>query len=70
MNMHDEIAKMAYLLYEKKGKVDGGDLDDWLEAEKIILGIQNGQMSKGSDIEIHANKKGAKRKGYKEISKS
>ncbi len=36
MNLHDEIAKAAYELYEKSGKI-GRDLENWLEAEKIIM---------------------------------
>ena len=32
-----EIRNLAYALYEKCGNVDGRDLDDWLEAEEIIL---------------------------------
>ncbi len=35
--MHDEIARVAYELYEKKGMVHGHDLGDWLEAEKIVM---------------------------------
>lgn len=37
MNFHDEIAKVAFELYEKSGKVEGCDLDNWLEAEKIVI---------------------------------
>ena len=36
MNLNDEIAKVAYELYEKSGKVDGRDIEHWLEAEKIV----------------------------------
>jgi len=32
-----EIRNLAYALYEERGHVDGRDLDDWLEAEDIIL---------------------------------
>ena len=35
--IHDEIARVAYDLNEKKGSADGHDLDDWLEAEKIVM---------------------------------
>lgn len=37
MRLHDEIAKVAYDLYEKGGRLDGKDTDNWLEAEKIML---------------------------------
>lgn len=38
MNMYDKIADVAYSIYEKNGKGDGWDLDNWLEAERIVLG--------------------------------
>ena len=34
--LHDEIAKVAYELYKKRGMAYGHDLKDWLEAEKIV----------------------------------
>jgi len=36
MNLHEEISKAATELYEKSGRVEGRDLDNWLEAEKIV----------------------------------
>ena len=35
-NLHDEIAKVAYDLYQKEGCPEGRDLIHWLEAEKIM----------------------------------
>jgi len=35
---HEDIARCAYLLYEKQGRQPGHDLDDWLEAEAQLLG--------------------------------
>lgn len=32
----DVIRKKAYELYEKRGKKQGHDLDNWLEAERMI----------------------------------
>ena len=32
----EEIAKVAYELYERRGKVHGHDREDWLEAERIV----------------------------------
>lgn len=43
MDLHDEIAKVAYELYLKRGCVDGHDIDDWLEAEWIVLARHAGQ---------------------------
>jgi len=31
------VAAMAYTLYEQRGREDGHDLDDWLEAERRIV---------------------------------
>lgn len=36
-NLHDETAKVAYEIHEKRGKIHGYDLADWLEAERIVL---------------------------------
>jgi hypothetical protein len=35
-NMRDEIARVAYGLYEKRGYTPGKDFSDWIEAEKIV----------------------------------
>jgi hypothetical protein len=35
--LHDEIARVAYELYKKRGMARGRDLEDWLEAEKIVM---------------------------------
>jgi hypothetical protein len=34
--INEEIRKKAYELYEKSGCVSGRDIDNWLEAEKIV----------------------------------
>jgi hypothetical protein len=34
--LREEIARVAYELYEKRGRGDGCHLDDWVEAEKIV----------------------------------
>ena len=31
-----EVARAAYELFERRGRVHGHDLEDWLEAEQII----------------------------------
>jgi hypothetical protein len=32
----EEIARRAYALYEERGRTDGADLDDWLQAEREL----------------------------------
>lgn len=34
---HDEIAQLAYRLYECRGRQDGNDIEDWLRAEQILV---------------------------------
>jgi Protein of unknown function (DUF2934) len=34
----EEIRRRAYELYERRGKLDGGALDDWLQAEAELAG--------------------------------
>jgi len=33
----DEIVRLAYDFYEKRGRVHGFDLEDWLKAERIVM---------------------------------
>ncbi len=37
MDMQEEIAKAAYELYEKSGCTPGREVDNWLQAEKIVM---------------------------------
>ncbi len=36
-SLHDEIARVAYEFHETKDRAHGHDIDDWLEAEKIVM---------------------------------
>ncbi len=36
-HLYDAIARVAYSLYEKRGRTHGCQEDDWLEAEKIVM---------------------------------
>lgn len=36
--LHEEIKMAAYELYEQRGMTHGYDLNDWLQAEKIVMG--------------------------------
>jgi hypothetical protein len=35
--LNEKIKKIAQSLYEKRGRIPGHELDDWLEAEKIVM---------------------------------
>lgn len=32
----EEVARVAYELYEQRGRVDGYDIEDWARAEEIV----------------------------------
>jgi hypothetical protein len=51
MNLHEEISKLAYELYEKGGRLGGNDLVNWLEAEKIVR-TRYASKEKNGDEEI------------------
>lgn len=36
MDMSEEIARAAYQLWESSGRIEGRDLENWVEAERII----------------------------------
>jgi len=44
-SIQDEIAKKAYELYEKRGGQQGNDMQDWLEAERLILSEAEGKFT-------------------------
>lgn len=53
MNLHEEIAEVAYELYSARGCVHGWDLDDWLEAERIVWARHAGQeIEEPEDVDI------------------
>lgn len=36
-SLHEEIVRVASDLFEKSGRVGGRDLENWLEAERIVI---------------------------------
>lgn len=38
--LHQQIAELAFLLYERSGFQDGNDLEHWLEAERQVKGLR------------------------------
>ncbi len=54
-DLYNEVAKVAYELHEKRGWTHGNDVQDWLEAEKIVLarkekGTERTKSTKGSVV--------------------
>jgi len=54
--IHDEITMVAYELYKKKGGVHGHELEDWLEAEKIVT-EKHGRHARETEQEVEVIKK-------------
>ena len=50
MDMHEEIRKIAYELYEKSGRIGGRDLENWVEAERIVR-ARHARKEKGTKVE-------------------
>jgi len=42
-NLHDEIARAAYELYENSGCIECRDVANWLEAERMVLARHESQ---------------------------
>lgn len=36
--LKQQIEKKAYELYEERGRIGGRQVEDWLEAEKLVIG--------------------------------
>lgn len=39
-SLHQRIAELAYVLYERSGFQDGKDLEHWLEAERQVKAVR------------------------------
>lgn len=42
----EEIARIAYQLFERRGRTHGKDQDDWLEAERIAVARQRNRLAR------------------------
>jgi len=47
-DIEERIRRRAYDLYEQHGRVDGLALDDWLQAEREIVGAQKQRKIKAA----------------------
>ncbi len=59
--LRERIAGKAYELYQKRGPIHGHDLDDWLEAERLVraeLESQAGVPPAKSQGRVRRSKKG------------
>ena len=57
--IHSLIASRAYELFEKRGRVDGGDVNDWRQAEdELIHGCRHDLKESGETFVLHAEMPG------------
>ena len=54
MDLNDEIAKVAYELFERDGRQHGKDKEHWIEAEKIVRARHAAAEKKSGDPESEA----------------
>jgi hypothetical protein len=68
-NVYEETVKLAYELYEKSGRVEGRDLDNWLEAERTLRTRYSEKLGNDGDAIKSNNMKhtGDEIKGYKRV---
>jgi hypothetical protein len=57
-NLYEETVRIATELYEKSGRVEGRDLENWMEAEKIVLAATSMSADDDSNNDGHGNGKG------------
>ena len=65
MDLNDEIAKVAYELFERDGKRDGKDKEHWCEAEEIVRARHAAEEKKAKTRKakpVSASQKGVSRK--------
>ncbi len=53
---YDDVAKVAYDLFENRGKVHGHDMADWLKAEMIVKKRYSNKNEPESPIDKSKNK--------------
>lgn len=69
MNLRNEISRVAYELYKKRGGVHGHDLDDWCEAERVVM-VMYGEMPEGKGEAVKEKKRRAAAKPKETKAKS
>ncbi len=66
-SIHDEIARVAYELYERRDRANGSELKDWLEAEKMVM-QRHERHAKEIEHEVDVIKQQAK-EGFRKTDK-
>ena len=61
-NIQEEIAKVAYDLFENGGRMYGCELENWLAAEKIVMEKHAGKIEQDGNLVSPTKKKKASSK--------
>jgi len=71
VKLYDEIVRIAYELYEKGGRLEGRELDNWLEAERIVMAQHAEQKkSQAKSSSVIKKKKTPTKKVSKPVTKT
>ena len=54
-DLHRRIAKVAFELYLRRGRVHGHDLDDWFAAERIVIFQVSQQKTQAGERQFEMN---------------
>lgn len=46
--VEEQIRQLAYQLYEKRGRLDGNAVEDWLIAEEEVLGSRRAEQAEAA----------------------
>ena len=60
MDLNDEIAKVAYELFERDGRQHGKDREHWIEADRIVKARRMQREAKGDRLVTPPKKAAAK----------
>jgi hypothetical protein len=53
-HLYARVAALAYSFYEQRGREDGRDVEDWIQAEQTILAAQDGVAAKTEGTSLRA----------------
>ena len=67
-NLYEETVRTASELYEKSGRVEGRDVENWIEAEKMVLAATSMSADDDSNSDGHGSGSG-NGDSYEEIEK-
>ncbi len=69
-NIYDEIAKVAYELFESSGGMHGRELENWFAAENIVMEMHSGEIEQDDSNVASAKGKKASSKTEPKTAKT